>query len=439
MLTSSPPRAPPLDRVSFSGWTMVLLTAVRASAEARELALGAVALQHVGSRDRLAADLVGDGALDDRPVDAPLTALVLDILEPAVDDRVDVVELALRRPPRIVAAAPVAPVTPAGVAVSPVPLWPAAIPPVLAVARARPGLTWRGATPGLARSALSRGPLTGPAGTPPRAAVPSLLALGTGVAGRGGRTRLAAGPGRRTRSAAAPAPRARSGRPLALRRTFLGGSTLHRSALDRSAFSGSHCRSLLSLAARCRRAGWARATTPGPPVAQAQDWSRRSLGSGPVAFCLALGSGHLAAVGHRRSRLVPTRRAALRGTRNGRLTRPPPPATAPPRRTRRLSRSGIAAGRGISRHRHGRSRCRFRRRPARIRRLALQGPISPVTKRFYRRPGAKGSAGASQPARMAGPHPGIGRRSEKLGPRQETPGEWQVRENRLLLLHYFTF
>jgi hypothetical protein len=56
-------------------------------AEGRELALLPVALEHIGRRDGLAANEVGDGTLDDRPMDATgLGAFLLDILEAAIDD-----------------------------------------------------------------------------------------------------------------------------------------------------------------------------------------------------------------------------------------------------------------------------------------------------------------------------------------------------------------
>ena len=77
------------DRVSFSGWTMVLLTALRAVPRFGKFGVGAVTLQDIDGRDRLAADLVGGRALDDRPVHAPGLALLLDILETAIDDRID--------------------------------------------------------------------------------------------------------------------------------------------------------------------------------------------------------------------------------------------------------------------------------------------------------------------------------------------------------------
>ena len=68
------------------------------------------ALQHIGRRHRLAAFLVGDRALDDRPVNAPAAAvfgLVGNILETTVDHRFERVELLLD-PPRPGIAAPAA-------------------------------------------------------------------------------------------------------------------------------------------------------------------------------------------------------------------------------------------------------------------------------------------------------------------------------------------
>src|SRR5207248_2694683 len=57
-------------------------------------------------RDRLAADLVGGRALDDRPVYPLGLAVLFDILEAAVDDRVEGIELRLRLALRQAAPAP---------------------------------------------------------------------------------------------------------------------------------------------------------------------------------------------------------------------------------------------------------------------------------------------------------------------------------------------
>jgi hypothetical protein len=73
-------------------------------------------LQHIILRHRLASDLVGDRALDDRPVDAARAGLLLDILEAAIDDRIDVVELALDALGAVVPAAPASVATLAAVA-----------------------------------------------------------------------------------------------------------------------------------------------------------------------------------------------------------------------------------------------------------------------------------------------------------------------------------
>ena len=64
-------------------------------AQAGKFTVDAVALQHVALRLRFAGDLVGDGALDDRPGDAARAGLLLDILEAAIDDRIDRIELDL--------------------------------------------------------------------------------------------------------------------------------------------------------------------------------------------------------------------------------------------------------------------------------------------------------------------------------------------------------
>src|SRR5205807_8651667 len=66
--------------------------------EIGKLGIEAVALQDIDRRERLAADLVGGGALDDRPVDAAGPGLLVDILETAVDNRVCRIELALDFP-----------------------------------------------------------------------------------------------------------------------------------------------------------------------------------------------------------------------------------------------------------------------------------------------------------------------------------------------------
>ncbi|MFZ2003683.1 MAG: hypothetical protein WAV02_01245, partial [Stellaceae bacterium] len=83
---------------------------ISGGAETGELAVDAVALQHIALRHRLAADLVGDGALDDRPVNAARAGLFLDILEATIDDRIVAIELALDFF-RAVAAAPATSVT----------------------------------------------------------------------------------------------------------------------------------------------------------------------------------------------------------------------------------------------------------------------------------------------------------------------------------------
>src|SRR6266446_2913389 len=53
--------------------------------ETGKLGIDAVALQHIDGRERLAADLVGGGAFDDRPVDAAGPGLLLDVVKTAVD------------------------------------------------------------------------------------------------------------------------------------------------------------------------------------------------------------------------------------------------------------------------------------------------------------------------------------------------------------------
>src|SRR3954451_18906491 len=64
-------------------------------AEVGKLAVIAVALQHVDGRDRLAADLIRGGALEDGPVHPAGAGLLLAIVEAAIDHRVDRIELAL--------------------------------------------------------------------------------------------------------------------------------------------------------------------------------------------------------------------------------------------------------------------------------------------------------------------------------------------------------
>src|SRR6476469_3353659 len=76
-------------------------------AEIGKLGVLAVALQHIDGRDRLPADLVGGGALDDGPVHPAGLAVLFDVLEAAIDNRVGRVELALDLPRR--SGAPAAP------------------------------------------------------------------------------------------------------------------------------------------------------------------------------------------------------------------------------------------------------------------------------------------------------------------------------------------
>src|SRR5580698_7619022 len=76
--------------------------------EAGEVAVDAVALQHVTLRHRLAGDLVGHRALDDRPIDAACAGFFLDILKAAIDDGIDVVEFAFDALGAVVAPASVA-------------------------------------------------------------------------------------------------------------------------------------------------------------------------------------------------------------------------------------------------------------------------------------------------------------------------------------------
>src|SRR5215472_8570255 len=64
-----------------------------------EFGVGAVALQHIGGRYRLAAFLIRHGALDDCPVDAPgevVLGRVHHVLEAAIDNRFERVEPRLR-------------------------------------------------------------------------------------------------------------------------------------------------------------------------------------------------------------------------------------------------------------------------------------------------------------------------------------------------------
>src|SRR6185437_5697342 len=68
---------------------------------------GAVSLQHINGRDRFAADLIGGRALDDRPVHTPRFAVFLDILETAIDNRINRIKLLLDTFRRRPAAAPV--------------------------------------------------------------------------------------------------------------------------------------------------------------------------------------------------------------------------------------------------------------------------------------------------------------------------------------------
>jgi len=88
-------------------------------AEARKFGVVAVALQDVAHRHRRASDLIGDGALDDRPVHPAGFAFTfaLDILEPAVDDGIHRIKLALDPPLRRISAA-AAPITAAPIAAS---------------------------------------------------------------------------------------------------------------------------------------------------------------------------------------------------------------------------------------------------------------------------------------------------------------------------------
>src|SRR5882757_10141134 len=104
-------------------------------AEIGKLAVIAIALQDVHGRDRLAADLIGGGALEDRPVHPPRLGLLLDIVETAIDHRVEGIELALdfsaRRatvaPGRSAASSSTLIATPAAVTAVPVARAPAAL------------------------------------------------------------------------------------------------------------------------------------------------------------------------------------------------------------------------------------------------------------------------------------------------------------------------
>jgi len=72
-----------------------LFTASRAAPRLGNSASAPSRCKDVGGRERLAADLVGDRTLDDGPMHALGLALDLDILEAAIDDGVDRIELAL--------------------------------------------------------------------------------------------------------------------------------------------------------------------------------------------------------------------------------------------------------------------------------------------------------------------------------------------------------
>ena len=83
-----------------------LVNRAAGGAEIGELAVDPIALQHIDRRDRLAADQIGGGALNDRPVYPTGAAFFLDILKAAVDNRVGMVKLALDLSRRRIAAAP---------------------------------------------------------------------------------------------------------------------------------------------------------------------------------------------------------------------------------------------------------------------------------------------------------------------------------------------
>lgn len=81
-------------------------------AQMREFRIVAVAAQHVDRRQRPRRALVSRGALHDDPVDAPGGALrrgIGHILEAAIDDRLEPIELRLRLPADIAALAPLTP------------------------------------------------------------------------------------------------------------------------------------------------------------------------------------------------------------------------------------------------------------------------------------------------------------------------------------------
>src|SRR5207248_3079096 len=72
-----------------------LIDRAAGGAETGELAVIAVALQHIDRRDRLAADLIGGSTFEDCPVHSASAGLLFDILKAAIDDRVERIELAL--------------------------------------------------------------------------------------------------------------------------------------------------------------------------------------------------------------------------------------------------------------------------------------------------------------------------------------------------------
>ena len=81
-------------------------------AQMREFRIVAVAAQHVDRRESARGALIGRGALQDDPVDAPSGALgrgIGHILEAAIDDRFEPIELRLRLLADIAALAPLAP------------------------------------------------------------------------------------------------------------------------------------------------------------------------------------------------------------------------------------------------------------------------------------------------------------------------------------------
>src|SRR5271156_1972989 len=73
----------------------LLVHRVARRAKAGILAVDAITLQHVVLRHWLAGDLVGDGSLDDGPVNPTAAALLLDVLEAAIDNRIERIEFAL--------------------------------------------------------------------------------------------------------------------------------------------------------------------------------------------------------------------------------------------------------------------------------------------------------------------------------------------------------